>query len=115
MKPRMRSKMWVFNAFGMLGKSAQVQSHNTGLIYSHLIRSIQHCHNSEFCFVSFDPERPQTIEGFTLIDWFHSRIAHLDNNGMCVIGMERPALLPLIIFDLVVNVGTVLQIICHLY
>jgi hypothetical protein len=24
---------------------------------------------------------------------------------MCVIGMERPALLPLIIFDLVVNVG----------
>lgn len=26
---------------------------------------------------------------------------------MCVIGMERPALLPLIIFDLVVNVGVI--------
>lgn len=29
---------------------------------------------------------------------------------MCVIGMERPALLPLIIFDLVVNVGITSQL-----
>ncbi|KAL2274234.1 hypothetical protein FJTKL_03583 [Diaporthe vaccinii] len=63
MKPRMRSKMWVFNAFGMLG------------LYS-----------------------------IVIILNFVFRIAHLDNNGMCVIGMERPALLPLIIFDLIVNV-----------
>ncbi|POS74194.1 hypothetical protein DHEL01_v207412 [Diaporthe helianthi] len=63
LKPRLRSKMWVFNAFGMLG------------LYT-----------------------------IVIILNFVFRIAHLDRNGMCVIGMERPALLPLIIFDLVVNV-----------
>ncbi|KAK2611449.1 hypothetical protein N8I77_004787 [Diaporthe amygdali] len=63
MKPRMRSKMWIFNAFGMLG------------LYS-----------------------------IVIILNFVFRIAHLNEDGMCVIGMERPALLPLIIFDLVVNV-----------
>lgn len=36
---------------------------------------------------------------------FVFRIARLDSNGQCVIGMERRALLPLIVFDLVVNVS----------
>lgn len=63
MKTRLRSKMWVFNAMGMLA------------LYS-----------------------------IVIILNFVFRIAHLDTNGMCVIGMERPALLPLIIFDLIVNV-----------
>lgn len=35
---------------------------------------------------------------------FVFRIARINQDGLCVIGMERRALLPLIIFDLVVNV-----------
>lgn len=68
MKPRLRSKMWVFNAFGMLGKFSQILSHIMELIHSHLIRSIQHCHNSEFYIVSLDPIRTQIIDGMALTD-----------------------------------------------
>ena len=34
-----------------------------------------------------------------------SRIAYINDNGMCIIGMERIALLPLIFIDAVVNVS----------
>lgn len=45
---------------------------------------------------------------------FIFRIARLDQEGQCVIGMERRALLPLIIFDLVVNVRTIAWLFTHL-
>ncbi|KAL5424944.1 hypothetical protein PMIN04_002896 [Paraphaeosphaeria minitans] len=35
---------------------------------------------------------------------FVFRIAYIDDNGVCIIGMERIAMLPLIVFDVIVNV-----------
>ena len=36
------------------------------------------------------------------------------DNGECIIGMQRPAMIPLIVFDLLVNVGGMAPCISHL-
>ncbi|KAL2264040.1 hypothetical protein VTK26DRAFT_3078 [Humicola hyalothermophila] len=61
-KPRLRSKLYIFNSVGMVGA---------------------------YCVV--------VVPNFVL------RIATIDNDE-CIIGMQRPAMIPLIVFDLVVNI-----------
>lgn len=48
---------------------------------------------------------PLSENSFFLVAPFASRISRLDEKGHCVIGIERRALLPLILFDLVLNVS----------
>ncbi|KAL3419309.1 hypothetical protein PVAG01_09531 [Phlyctema vagabunda] len=62
-KPRMKSKLYIFNCFGML---------------------------VPYCIVA--------ILNFVF------RIARFTEEGVCIIGMERKAMIPLIIFDVIVNV-----------
>ncbi|KAH6622851.1 hypothetical protein F5144DRAFT_632284 [Chaetomium tenue] len=61
-KPRLKSKLYIFNSFGMIGA---------------------------YCLV--------VVPNFVL------RFARVEN-GECIIGMQRPAMIPLIVFDLLVNV-----------
>ncbi|KAK3898835.1 hypothetical protein C8A05DRAFT_37571 [Staphylotrichum tortipilum] len=61
-KPRMKSKLYLFNSFGMIGA---------------------------YCIV--------VVPNFVL------RFARVEN-GECIIGMQRPAMIPLIVFDLLVNI-----------
>ncbi|KAL2126266.1 hypothetical protein VTI74DRAFT_1297 [Chaetomium olivicolor] len=61
-KPRLKSKLYLFNSFGMIGA---------------------------YCIV--------VVPNFIL------RFARVEN-GECIIGMQRPAMIPLIVFDLLVNV-----------
>ncbi|KAK4156674.1 hypothetical protein C8A00DRAFT_12430 [Chaetomidium leptoderma] len=61
-KPRLKSKLYIFNSFGMIGA---------------------------YCVV--------VVPNFVL------RFARVEN-GECIIGMQRPAMIPLIVFDLLVNV-----------
>ena len=42
--------------------------------------------------------------GVVAIINFVWRISYINDNGVCIIGMERKALLPLIVFDVIVNV-----------
>ncbi|KAL3419691.1 hypothetical protein PVAG01_08189 [Phlyctema vagabunda] len=62
-KPRMKSKLYLFNFFGMLGA---------------------------YCIIA--------------ILNFVYRIARFTDEGVCIIGMERKAEIPLIVFDVVVNI-----------
>lgn len=39
----------------------------------------------------------------------YSRISYLREDGVCIIGMQKKSMLPLIIFDAVVNVRTILS------
>lgn len=34
-----------------------------------------------------------------------SRFSYIDKNGQCIIGMEKKAMIPLIVFDVLVNVS----------
>ena len=55
----------------------------------------------ELCIVSFQ-------EFFGLLDFYShhgSRIAYIGHNGICIIGMKRVAMIPLLSFEIVVNVG----------
>ncbi|KAK0613800.1 hypothetical protein B0T14DRAFT_285979 [Immersiella caudata] len=61
-KPRLRSKLYLFNSFGMMG------------IYT----------------------------GVVVLNFMH-RVAKLEN-GQCIIGMKKLAMIPLITFDLLVNI-----------
>ncbi|KAH6848359.1 hypothetical protein B0I37DRAFT_406114 [Chaetomium sp. MPI-CAGE-AT-0009] len=61
-KPRLKSKLYIFNSFGMIGA---------------------------YCLV--------VVPNFVL------RFARVED-GECIIGMQRPAMIPLIVFDLLVNV-----------
>ncbi|KAK4038921.1 hypothetical protein C8A01DRAFT_17010, partial [Parachaetomium inaequale] len=61
-KPRLKSKLYIFNSFGMIGAYYVV-----------------------------------VVPNFVL------RFARVEN-GECIIGMQRPAMIPLIVFDLLVNI-----------
>ncbi|KAG9257458.1 uncharacterized protein F5Z01DRAFT_390102 [Emericellopsis atlantica] len=62
-KPRMRSRLYLFNSFGMISVYIVVVTMN-----------------------------------------FIFRITRMDENGQCIIGMEKLAMIPLITFDAIVNV-----------
>ncbi|KAL2117025.1 hypothetical protein VTJ04DRAFT_9193 [Mycothermus thermophilus] len=72
-KPRLKSKLYCFNSFGMIG-----------------------------------------VYIIVVVPNFIFRIARIDN-GECIIGMERPAILPLIAFDLLVNVYLTILFLKPLY
>lgn len=43
-------------------------------------------------------------QGLLLLTYHVSRITKM-RNGQCIIGMQKPAMIPLICFDVLVNVG----------
>jgi hypothetical protein len=80
-KPRMKSKLYIFNSFGMLGVYLVVSILN-------FVLSV---------FSSFLGSRCGADEG-------SSRITRLED-GQCIIGMRKIAMIPLITFDILVNVS----------
>ncbi|OLN87667.1 hypothetical protein CCHL11_05618 [Colletotrichum chlorophyti] len=76
---RLKSKLYLFNSFGMLGKAI--------------------CHS----YCSRGTNRIAGIFVLIVIMNFIFRITHFEN-GICIIGMEQPVMMPLISFDAAVNV-----------
>jgi hypothetical protein len=52
-------------------------------------------------FVLYARPFPHGLQDLMLVNRRFARV----ENGECIIGMQRPAMIPLIVFDLVVNVS----------
>jgi hypothetical protein len=52
-----------------------------------------------------DPDGTTVAPGLRADPSLRSRINTINESGVCIIGMEKKAMMPLIIFDVMVNVG----------
>ncbi|TKW49409.1 hypothetical protein CTA1_2760, partial [Colletotrichum tanaceti] len=84
-KGRLRSKLYLVNSFGMLGMA----------------------HHAQLTTASAANNPVTGVFLLIVIMNFIFRITHFEN-GICIIGMEQPVLLPLISFDAAVNVSNTL-------
>jgi len=97
-KPRMKSKLYLFNSFGMLSKGTMKPCRPPEINnrFSPILRG----HSLELLFVGFQfwsIARSSLMVALNL-----SRFAVYDR--ACKIGMKRVAMIPLIAFDILVNV-----------
>lgn len=106
--PRLESKLYCFNFFFILSESDSLLLLQAGLILSSDLPGYRHSQLRIVRTIYYPPEvrEPKSRHRAKALMIGISRIAYFNEDGTCVIGMEAKSIMPLIIFDAVVNVST---------